>query len=487
MLCHQAAEAPVRYVRKIKPLSARNAEAYHAGKPATEAKQSGGSFTNTHVYLDPVSVRGRSGNIWRTWIQQRGGKIAQSVDDRHLTHVIVGESGTTADLPYAKLQAHGVHMVRSAWMEACLAQDKRLPEESFGGGTGTASGGSAGAAVQVSPAKRGHGPLWRYRKWLGKWLPEYDEMTIETEIALQAVFSWDRAQANGNAALVEAFAELYKYEDAVESTLEGADEDINPKDRIDRRALAYARAAAACMGCAFNIGEAVRRGDLDDDDLPFVGDVGARQVKELVLTGTCKELANYRADLAVSTSSGELRPETVGGATRRMFKKLPGVGSHAAYRWYKMGLRSFEDLEAATAGGRNVGLSTDQRFSLQHRANLLEDLPQDELEQMRSVVLDAIAKVRGSREGWRMTVVGGGRRGLPSHDGDFVISHPTESTAGLVRPLCEQLIKDRRMYGAASGMCKIQDTRMATHLDSIREHVEAAGRKGPKDNLLADR
>lgn len=49
----------------------------------------------------------------------------------------------------------------------------------------------AGAAVQVSPPKRAqHGSLWRYRKWLGKWLPEYDDMTIETEIALQVGGCW---------------------------------------------------------------------------------------------------------------------------------------------------------------------------------------------------------------------------------------------------------------------------------------------------------
>lgn len=28
-------------------------------------------------------------------------------------------------------------------------------------------------------------------------------------------------------------------------------------------------------------------------------------------------------------------------------------------------------------------------------------------------------------DGWQMIVVGGGRRSLPSHDGDFVITHPT--------------------------------------------------------------
>ena len=39
-------------------------------------------------------------------------------------------------------------------------------------------------------------------------------------------------------------------------------------------------------------------------------------------------------------------------------------------------------------------------------------------------MLTAVACVSGVPD-WRMIVVGGGRRSLPSHDGDFVITHPT--------------------------------------------------------------
>lgn len=40
------------------------------------------------------------------------------------------------------------------------------------------------------------------------------------------------------------------------------------------------------------------------------------------------------------------------------------------------------------------------------------------------VVLATLADLTGSNE-WVCTNVGGGRRANPSHDGDFVVSHPS--------------------------------------------------------------
>ena len=48
----------------------------------------------------------------------------------------------------------------------------------------------------------------------------------------------------------------------------------------------------------------------------------------------------YRSDAQVYTSSGILRDDAYGGKTRRLFKKLPGVGAATAKQWFDMGFRS---------------------------------------------------------------------------------------------------------------------------------------------------
>lgn len=60
-------------------------------------------------------------------------------------------------------------------------------------------------------------------------------------------------------------------------------------------------------------------------------------------------------------------------------------------------------------------------FWLRCRQELLEDLPVAEVEEMRTAVQDALEAVAGA--GWRLINVGGGARGIRSHDCDFVVTH----------------------------------------------------------------
>ena len=46
-----------------------------------------------------------------------------------------------------------------------------------------------------------------------------------------------------------------------------------------------------------------------------------------------------RANKAVQDSKGVVRQDSAGGASKALFKKLPGVGAGMAKRWYDLGCR----------------------------------------------------------------------------------------------------------------------------------------------------
>ena len=58
------------------------------------------------------------------------------------------------------------------------------------------------------------------------------------------------------------------------------------------------------------------------------------------------------------------------------------------------------------------------------RDDLLEDPNEVEVREMETATLAALEAVDGP--GWRVVRVGGGQRGLPSHDADFVVTHDTD-------------------------------------------------------------
>lgn len=172
-----------------------------------------------------------------------------------------------------------------------------------------------------------------------------------------------------------------------------------------------------------------------------------------------------------------------------MFTKLPGVGPGTARRWWEQGFRSLEDVEEAAGlrdagepgstartGGAPLQLSVDQRFSLLHRAELLEGATPAEMAEMQQVLASALASVSGVREGWRIEVVGGTARqrrppgeapqlAAPAaaaaeqvvhHDCDFLCWHPTAPLEGLVQRLHAHLIAQGRVVQPAEAMSQVQ-------------------------------
>ncbi|KAL3160377.1 hypothetical protein ABBQ32_010704 [Trebouxia sp. C0010 RCD-2024] len=293
----------------------------------------------------------------------------------------------------------------------------------------------------------------------------------------------------GNEPIVQALKELMKYEMAMLITEDEDDKSLRAgtgsRGNHDN-SLVYSRAAAMVRACQFKIDDS-----LQPDDIPFCGHATANKIKDIARTGTTEVLEAHRSDQVVNDSSGTPRPDTGGGATKKLFMQLPGVGAKTAKIWFDLGYRSYEDLEEAidsgdvrSEGGR-LPIGFEQAFSLQHRQDLLEALPTSDLQDMQTAVMEALTHATGV-EGWKMIVVGGGRRSLPSHDGDFVITHPTRSTEGVVRMLVDRLVEKKKLVSSRQAMCRISEGRMGAHLDHMRQHV-LHGTTTNSNNIAVDR
>jgi len=82
--------------------------------------------------------------------------------------------------------------------------------------------------------------------------------------------------------------------------------------------------------------------------------------------------------------------------------------------------------DSPSGGGRagRLGVECDLSAWLKTmccRQELLEGVPAADMEEMREAVADALEAVGGS--GWQLIGVGGGARGVASHDCDFIVTH----------------------------------------------------------------
>ncbi|KAG7674938.1 hypothetical protein Ndes2437B_g00115 [Nannochloris sp. 'desiccata'] len=342
------------------------------------------------------------------------------------------------------------------------------------------------------------------RLWLGKNFHDACATMTLNELVLQNVYNIERSIQLENEPIALALAEMGGYERALNEDYFEHPEKVG-EETINHRALRYFRAAAVVRACAFSLREyyflARRRissnttiylGSEDRDieaeeeeengdiRLPFVGKATRNQIKAIVETGTCDTLECFRNNLQVTDSRGKLRYDTVGAATRYAFFKLPGVGQKTARLWWDLGLRSYEDVlgaakegEALAPGGLNK-LTVDQKFSLEHRDDLLEDTSEEEVQSMLSMVKDALKKV-SHPAGWRVELVGGGRRASASHDADFLVTHPTLPIEDAVLALKDYLIDHGQLFSSEEGMCRVQHGLLPNHIQKLKdEHKKEA-------------
>ncbi|DBB06978.1 hypothetical protein WJX77_001835 [Trebouxia sp. C0004] len=456
-----------------------------------------------HIVVQAIPNGSRRLKSWQTGLAKHGATVVQAVDRRtRVTHMVAGdECAEKLPLTPGQIQRRHIQVVAPEWLEECLAQGCKVDEERYRVhleyccDSETSEEEASLQSMQGKPAADDSasgqpGRLYKYRRWLGHWKPEYDHIRTETELALHAVYSEDISERIGNEPVVQALKELMKYEMAM---LVSDDNDDKASVRTEAggrsnhdNSLVYSRVAAMVRACQFKIDDTVQ-----PEELPFCGETTANKIKDIARTGTTSVLEAHRANEVVCDSSGKPREDTGGGATRRLFMHLPGVGAKTAKIWYHLGYRSYEDLDEAidegdvrSEGGR-LPISYEQAFSLQHRADLLEALPASDLTDMQAAVTEALQHVTGDGQ-WEMIVVGGGRRSLPSHDGDFVITHPTRTTEGVIRLLVQRLVDQKRLVPAKQAMCRISEGRMPAHLDHMREHV-VHGTTTNSNNIAVDR
>eukprot|EP00891_Asterochloris_glomerata_P008834 jgi/Astpho2/8834/fgenesh1_pg.00129_%23_25_t len=404
------------------------------------------------------------------------GKAVQhpsSSRDHTVTHIVVGSRLDPPDLAerlYGAVsrqcvQQQGIHVVSEDWMvllnsdcelqEFC-AKKRRPPEERFVVHVPSADE-LQGAATEANPdgGAQAAGPMRKFRRWLGasNWMSEHDDITTIEEIVMHGIYSDEVAVQHGNELVLAAVTELYKLEAALTDDMDG-----HGSGSHYNHAQMYARAAAAVQACHFRID-----GRLRPDQIPYCGAATVSKIHEIVNTGTCQQLEALRHDQAVSSSDGRVRGGTEGASTRRAFMKVWGAGPKAAEAWYDAGYRTYEELAADAVASpegptaRGVNFTKEQRFWLEHREELLEPVSQEDLQEMQQALLAAFEAVTGEppatlceigkvheeevtgNADWVLTVVGGGRRGKPSHDADFVVTHHHRPVEGILKPLVAHL------------------------------------------------
>lgn len=359
-------------------------------------KANGQFLLGSTVYASPsIRFLQSRAKIWAEAVQSRGGKFTLDSNDPSITHVLVGEGGVNKvpqqllhrshtaisdseeEVP---LRGSGPLLVGVKWLEQSLIRGERAlertchpPAPAVGASTPNAvsrkrSREDVDAALTASEAEVVH-----RQRWLGDLWHDGCAGMSQTELMLQGVYNVERSERMGNEPVVAALTELHRYERALHEDYFDSEE--KGQEVINHRALRYARAASVVRGCAYKV-----QPDLKGGELPFIGKATAHQINDIIQNGSCATLEAFRHDVEVTDSQGKVRRDSVGGRTRAMFHALPGVGQRTAKAWWNLGLRSYEDVEAAMQPGHPLSaegpypISAEQAFSLRHRRDLLESV-----------------------------------------------------------------------------------------------------------------
>jgi DNA polymerase/3'-5' exonuclease PolX len=520
--------------------------------PSTNKRKSAGILKGyTIIVLPNVGIKHLPTRLkaWAPGVTKLGGTLLQTYpppspplpenNDKSLdiTHILVGPGGIANLPPELKelahpgasdsdedlaVRDHAPFVVDHSWLEQTLlhgvaqAEGQHRPKPAPQSSSSSVSVVVPGGEEQ-NTSRRKNLPSAREVKdrklWLGEYFHDACAAMTLNELVLQNVYNIERSIQLGNEPI--ALQQLGNYERASQTDY-FEDLDKPGGEAMNHRALRYFRAAAVVRGCAFSLkeqhlsaiaarekralylGSEEREVELEDEDddadvhLPFVGEATKAQIHSIIEIGTCATLEAFRNNQHVTDSRGKRRIDTIGGATRYLFFKLPGVGQKTARLWWDLGLRSYEDvLEAAKEGqalsplGPNK-LTIDQKFSLEHRHDLLADTTEEEVESMLNMVKDALKKV-SHPSGWRVELVGGGRRGSASHDADYLVTHPTLPIENVVLALKDHLIANKQLFPPSEAMCKVQNGLLPTHIEKLKEEYRKHHSTGGMTHQTLDR
>lgn len=127
-----------------------------------------------------------------------------------------------------------------------------------------------------------------------------------------------------------------------------------------------------------------------------------------------------------------------------------------------------------TASAAVLPFGREALYSLQYSGDLLSGtVSAEELEEMRAFLLASLAKVTGVSNGWRLQIVGGGRRSSAVHDVDYLVGHEADDSllAGLVGKLYAHMVAAGRVVPEEEGFCRVQRGRMPGYKEKARMDV----------------
>jgi hypothetical protein len=114
-------------------------------------------------------------------------------------------------------------------------------------------------------------------------------------------------------------------------------------------------------------------------------------------------------------------------------------------------------------------------YSLRYHGDLVLSgtVSPEELDEMRQFLLSSLAEVTGVSDGWKLQIVGGGRRSSAVHDVDYLVGHETDDSllVGLVGKLYNRMVAVGRVVSEEEGFCRVQRDRMTAYKEKACNDV----------------
>jgi hypothetical protein len=129
----------------------------------------------------------------------------------------------------------------------------------------------------------------------------------------------------------------------------------------------------------------------------------------------------------------------------------------------------------AAAAATVLPFGREALYSLRYHGDLVlgGTVCPTELDEMRYFLLESLAAVTGVSNGWKLQIVGGGRRSSAVHDVDYLVGHETDDSlvVGIVGKLYNRMVAAGRVVSEEEGFCRVQRDRMAVYKVKARNDV----------------
>ena len=341
-------------------------------------------------------------------------------------------------------------------------------------------------------------------------------------------------------------AEKLRRMERYEIALQGDDYADKEAQKTNHEALAYARAAASVASitrfklselCAGDRQEALQQLKRE----PYISDFRARQIVDLVRSGTCQALSAFEDNKAPVGSDGRVRLHNEGGRSmsgarsKRELSKVLGISATRAGELWDGIHRDLPRIESvsqlrslpaeqaralcapATSSTRRASSDADDAgqpprhdgslsranfsFGLAYHDHLQEPIPAAEAEAMRATVLRLVRQQQGCAgcacactrpfdggDGcecagcdccWHVEFVGGApRRGSSGHDVDLLLWHRHKPASWATEPKAAYGVSRPAAQAQAHGPSAAPAERSGSVLGMLLDALEAACRRG---------